>query len=141
RPGGPGSRPVHDTEGAPRDRRVVASRARRRLRPSGVAPERALMRGRRRFCAVVLLLLLASCSLPRPTVGLSIAGTNVPGSREGSYCQTGGCSGVCGDSLAPVAPLTPVRAASPVRLDFSAGVEGDGIHGDVWEGGTMSGRA
>ena len=101
---------------------------------------RPLMRGRRRLCAVVLLLLLASCSLPRPTVGLSIAGTNVPGSREGSYCQTGGCSGVCGDSLAPVAPLTPVRAASPVRLDFSAGAEVDRIHGDIWEGETQTGR-
>ena len=78
--------------------------------------------------------------MPRPTVGLSIAGTNVPGSREGSYCQTGGCSGVCGDSLAPVAPLTPVRARSPVRLDFSAGAEVDRIHGDVWEGETMTGR-
>jgi len=99
------------------------------------------MRGRRRFCAVVLLLLLASCSLPRPTVSLSIAGTNVPGSREGSYCQTGGCSGLCGDSLAPVAPLTPVRARSPVRLDFSAGAEVDRIHGDVWEGETMTGRS
>jgi len=98
------------------------------------------MRGRRRFCAVVLLLLLASCSLPRPTAGLSIAGTNVPGSREGSYCQTGGCSGVCGDSLALVAPLTPVRAASPVRLDFSAGAEVDRIHGDIWEGETQTGR-
>ena len=98
------------------------------------------MRGRRRFCAVVLLLLLSSCSLPRPTAGLSIAGTNVPGSREGSYCQTGGCSGVCGDSLAPVAPLTPVRAAFPVRLDFSAGAEVDQIHGDIWEGETMTGR-
>ena len=98
------------------------------------------MRGRRRLCAVVLLLLLASCSLPRPTAGLSIAGTNVPGSREGSYCQTGGCSGVCGDSLAPVAPLTPVRARPPVRLDFSAGAEVDQIHGDVWEGETMTGR-
>src|SRR5207248_1489466 len=140
RPGAPISLPVHDTEGAPRERRVVASRACRRLRSSGVAPERPLMRGRRRLCAVVLLLLLASCSLPRPTAGLSIAGTNVPGSREGSYCQTGGCSGVCGDSLAPVAPLTPVRAASPVRLDFSAGAEVDRIHGDIWEGETQTGR-
>jgi hypothetical protein len=84
--------------------------------------------------------LLASCSLPRPTVSLAINGTNVPASREGSYCQTGGCTGVCGDSLAPIAALTAVRAPAPVRLDFSSGAEVNQIHGDIWRGDAMSGQ-
>jgi hypothetical protein len=95
---------------------------------------------RGRFGAVLLLVLLATCSLPRPTVGLAVEGTNVPGSREGSYCQTGGCSGVCADSLPPAAPLTAVRASTPVRLDFSGGTEINQIHGDIWRGATMNGR-
>jgi len=92
------------------------------------------------FRVVLLLVLLASCSLPRPTVGLAIAGTNVPASREGSYCQSGGCSGVCGDTTAPTAPLTAVRAPAPIRLDFSGGAEINQIHGDIWQGETMIGQ-
>jgi len=98
------------------------------------------MSSRSAFRAVVFLVLLASCSLPRPTVGLAIAGTTVPASREGSSCQTGGCSGVCGDTFPPTAPLTTVRAASPIRLDFSGGAEINHIHGDIWQGETMSGQ-
>jgi len=90
--------------------------------------------------AVLFLVLLASCALPRPTVGLAIAGTNVPGSREGSFCQTGGCSSHCADGPAPVAPLTVVRAGTPVRLDFTAGSEVTKIHGDIWPGESMSGQ-
>lgn len=90
--------------------------------------------------AVLVLVLLASCSLPRPTVGLAIAGTNVPGSREGSFCQSGGCGGACGDGPAPTAPLTVVRAASPVRLDFSGSAEINQIHGDIFRGEKMSGQ-
>ena len=97
------------------------------------------MSARGRFGAVLLLVLLASCSLPRPAVGLAIAGTTVPGSREGSYCQTGGCSSVCADGLAPVGPLTTVRAATPIRLVFSGGAEINQIHGDIWRGETMAG--
>ena len=98
------------------------------------------MSGRGSFRVVLLLVLLASCSLPRPTVGLAINGTTVQGSREGSYCQTGGCSGVCADSLAPTAPLTAVRAPAPVRLDFSTGAEVNQIHGDIWRGDAMNGQ-
>jgi hypothetical protein len=97
--------------------------------------------GRAGFFAVVLLVLLASCSLPRPSVGLAIAGTNVPGSREGSFCQTGGCTSECGDGPPPAAPLTVVRAAAPVRLDFSAGAEIDQIHGEIYRGETTSGQS
>src|SRR6267143_6957857 len=72
---------VHDAEGASRNRCVVASRARGRLCTAGVPPRHALMSSRSAFRAVVFLVLLASCSLPRPTVGLAIAGTTVPASR------------------------------------------------------------
>jgi len=97
------------------------------------------MSGRGAFCVLLLLVLLASCSLPRPPVGLAIAGTTLPGSREGSYCQSGGCSSVCADGPAPTAPLAIVRAAAPIRLDFSAGPEINQIHGDIWRGETMAG--
>ena len=98
------------------------------------------MKHRIPLVAVLVLVLLASCGLPRPTVGLAIAGTNVPGSREGSYCQSGGCSGVCADGPAPTAPLTVVRATSPVRLDFFGGGEITQIHGDIWQGEAMNGQ-
>jgi hypothetical protein len=96
--------------------------------------------GRAGFTAVLLLVVLASCSLPRPTVGLAIGGTTVTGSREGGFCQTAGCSSQCGDGPAPVAPLTSLRAAAPVRLDFSGGPEINQIHADIWKGETISGQ-
>jgi len=98
------------------------------------------MSGRWGLWAVLLLVLVASCSLPRPTVSLAIAGTNVPSSREGSYCQTGGCSSHCADGPAPAAPLTAIRVGIPVRLDFTAGSEVSTIHGDIWLGGWISGQ-
>jgi hypothetical protein len=78
--------------------------------------------------------------MPRPTVGLTIAGTNVPASREGSYCQSGGCSSHCADGPAPAAPLTAVRVGTPVRLDFSADSDVTTIHGDIWRGERVSGQ-
>jgi hypothetical protein len=96
--------------------------------------------GRSALCAVLFLVLVASCSLARPTVGLAIAGTNVPGSREGSYCRTAGCSSHCADGPAPVAPLTAIRVGIPVRLDFTAGGEVTTIHGDIWRGEAISGQ-
>jgi hypothetical protein len=77
--------------------------------------------------------------MPRPTIGLAIAGTDVPASHEGSYCQSTACSGACADRLAPTAPLTVVRASPPVRLDFSAGAEVTAIGGNVWTGETIAG--
>jgi hypothetical protein len=88
---------------------------------------------------VVLLVLLASCALPRPGIELTISQIVVTPSREGSFCQGGGCGGACGDGPAPVAPLTVVRASAPVRLDFSAGGEVNEIHADVYEGEGMVG--
>jgi hypothetical protein len=90
--------------------------------------------------ALVALILVASCSLPRPAVGLSIAGTSVTPSREGSYCQHSGCSGACGDTAAPVAPLTTVRASPPIRLDFSPEGEVTEIHVQIWQGERSSGQ-
>ena len=89
---------------------------------------------------IIALVLSASCTLPRPDVGLTISGTPIPASREGSYCQSGGCSGVCADGPAPAAPLTRVRATTPIRLDFVASGEVNQIHGDIWQGETMGDR-
>ena len=89
--------------------------------------------------ALVLLVLLASCALPRPGIELTISQTAVTASREGSFCQGGGCSGACGDGPPPVAPLTLVTASAPIRLDFSAGGEVNQIHADIYEGEPMAG--
>jgi hypothetical protein len=89
---------------------------------------------------IVSLVLWASCALPRPDVGLTVSGTTVPASREGSYCQSAGCSGMCADGPAPKALLTRVRATAPIRLDFVTGAGVDQIHGDIWEGETMGER-
>jgi hypothetical protein len=91
------------------------------------------------LATVISLVVMASCTLPRPEAGLTIAGTTVQPSREGSYCQGGGCSGICADGPAPTAPLTLVRATTPIRLDLLAGAEVDQIHGDIWAGETMAG--
>lgn len=98
-----------------------------------------IMAHRLGLVGVISLVLWASCSLPRPEIQLSISGMTVPASREGSFCQTGGCSGMCGDGPAPVAPLTTVRATTPVRFDFVAGSDVNQIHGDIWKGETIAG--
>jgi hypothetical protein len=76
----------------------------------------------------------------RPDVGLTISGATVAASREGSFCQGGGCSGTCGDGPASSAPLTLIHATTPIRLDFVADVEVNQIHGDIWQGETIAGR-
>jgi hypothetical protein len=91
------------------------------------------------LATVIAVVLWSSCALPRPDVGLTIAGTTVPASREGSYCQSGGCNGACGDGPAPVAPLTVVHTTTPVRLDFLAGGEVNQIQGDIWQGERIAG--
>jgi hypothetical protein len=91
------------------------------------------------LATVISLVLWASCSLPRPGVELSISGVTVPPSRESSFCQSGGCGGMCGDGPAPVAPLTSVRTTTPVHLDFAAGSDVNQIHGDIWQGETIAG--
>jgi hypothetical protein len=90
------------------------------------------------LATVMSLVLWASCSLPRPDVGLTISGTTVPSSREGS-CHDGGCGG--GACPAPVAPLTIVRTTTPVRFDFVVGSEVNQIHGAIWQGETMAAKA
>ena len=52
-------------------------------------------------------------------------------------------SGNCEDGAAcppPLAPLTVVRATTPVRLDFVAGSEVDQINGAIWRGETMGAK-
>jgi hypothetical protein len=39
-----------------------------------------------------------------------------------------------------VAPLTLVRATTPVRFDFVAGEEVDQIHADIWRGEKVEGQ-
>jgi len=92
------------------------------------------------LAAVISIVLWASCSLPRPELGLRVSGTLVPASGEGSYCQSGTCSGVCGDGPAPAPMLRVVHATVPVRLDFLVVSEVNQIHGDVWPGDKMAGK-
>ena len=47
---------------------------------------------------------------------------------------------MCADGPAPAAPLTVVRATTPIRLDFVAGAEVNQIDGNIWQGETMSGN-
>ena len=47
---------------------------------------------------------------------------------------------MCADGPAPVAPLTVVRAATPIRLDFVTGGEVNQIGGNIWQGDTMAGQ-
>jgi len=70
---------------------------------------------------------------------LTVAALVLLASREASFCQGGGCSTACGDGPAPEAPLTIVRAAAPIRLDFSAGGEVNQIHAAAYVGNGMVG--
>jgi len=85
------------------------------------------------LAAVIALVVLALCTRPRPEVGLTISGTTVPASS--GNCEDGGAC------PPPVAPLTVVRATTPVRLDFVAVSEVDQINGAIWRGETMMGKA
>jgi len=95
---------------------------------------------RLRLATVISIVLWASCSLPRPELGLSVSGTMVPASGEGSYCQSGTCNGVCADGPAPSPMLRVVHATVPVRLDFLVVSEVNQIHGDIWQGDKMAGK-
>jgi hypothetical protein len=98
-------------------------------RARSAAGERALLGG------LLALVVVASCSQPRPDFGLSIAGTEIA-SREAICNDTGGCgAGACPP---PVAPLTVVRAAPPIKLDFTADGDVTEIGGSVWLGDTMA---
>ena len=97
------------------------------------------LRGRLPLAAILVAILLASCGMPG--VALRIAGVNdaLPG-LDSSYCQSVGCTGTCGDypTLAP--PLVPVHVTPPVTLEIRADSGVTEIHGDIWEGDTVSGR-
>ena len=83
------------------------------------------------LAAVIALVVLALCARPRPEVGLTISGTTVPASS--GNCEDGGAC------PPPVAPLTVVRATTPVRFDFVVGNEVDQINTAIWRGETMIG--
>jgi hypothetical protein len=84
------------------------------------------------LAAVIALdaLALALCARPRPAVGLTISGRTVPGSS--GNCRDGGAC------PPPVAPLTVVRATTPVRLDFVVRDKVDQISVAIWRGETMT---
>ena len=98
-----------------------------------------LVRGRLPLAAILVAILLASCG--RPGVALRIAGVNdaLPG-LDSSYCQSGGCTGTCGDYPVLFPPIVQVRVTPPVTLEIRADSGVTEIHGDIWEGDTVSGQ-
>jgi hypothetical protein len=97
------------------------------------------IRGRLPLAAILVAILLASCGIPG--VALRITGVNesLPG-LDSSYCQSGGCTTTCGDYPTLTPPLVQVRATPPVTLEVRADSGVTEIHGDIWEGDTVSGR-
>ena len=97
------------------------------------------LRGRLPLAAILVAILLASCG--RPGVALRIAGVNdaLPG-LDSSYCQSGGCTTTCGDYPVLSPPLVQVRVTPPVTLEIRADSGVTEIHGDIWEGDTVSGQ-
>ena len=97
------------------------------------------MRPRLPLAAILVAILFASCG--RPGVTLRIAGVNeaLPG-LDSSYCQSGACTGTCADYPTPAPALVQVRVISPVTLEVQADSGVTEIHGNIWEGDTLSGR-
>ena len=99
------------------------------------------MTSRLALLLVIALVLVGSCSLPRPSVDLTINSTSIAGSREGSFCQSGGCSAMCGDAPPLSAPLTRVMAGAPYVFEFSTGAEVNRIHVDLFPGDGLQGQS
>src|SRR5258705_9810713 len=96
------------------------------------------LRGRLPLAAILVAILLASCG--RPGVALRIVGVNESlRGLESSYCQSGGCSSTCGDYPVLAPPVVQVRVTPPVTLEVRADSGVTEIHGDIWEGDTISG--
>ena len=89
---------------------------------------------------VLALVLISSCGLQRPTIDLTISGTQIAGSREGSYCQSGGCSSVCADSGPLSAPIVHVSADPPYEFRFATSGEVNRIHADIFPGDGSHGQ-
>lgn len=87
------------------------------------------------FAMLIGLVVAASCSVPPPGISVSIAGTAVALGPEDRCDDVGGCGiGACPP---PIAPLTVVRAAPPIRFDFSVDGGPAEIAVSVWQGETM----
>jgi hypothetical protein len=97
------------------------------------------LRSRLPLAAILLAVLLASCGMPGVTLRVSSVNAALPG-LEGSYCQSGGCSGSCGDYGPLVPKLVQVRVTPPVTLEIQTAPGVTEIHGDIWEGDALSGR-
>src|SRR6185503_9551593 len=87
-------------------------------RPATIRGVRCAFSGMRRLRgllplgAILVAILLASCGMPGATLRVSGANEALPG-LEGSYCQSGGCSGSCGDYGPLVPTLVQVRVTPP----------------------------
>ncbi len=88
------------------------------------------MRSRLPLAAVLLAILLASCS-GRPTVTVSIGGATVPtalaSTTEGTACSTSH-----GDAFPQNVPLTTVRGSTPVTIHVEAD-QGNVIRGWIYD--------
>ena len=98
------------------------------------------LRGLLPLVAILLGDLLASCGMPGVTVRVSGVNEALPG-LQGSYCQSGGCSNTCGDYGQLLPTLVQVRVTPPVTLEIQPASGVTEIHGDIWEGDTVSGRS
>ncbi len=89
------------------------------------------MRSRLPLGVLLLAILLASCG-GRPGVAVSIGGESVPmvlaSTTEGTACSTSH-----GDAFPQLAPLTTVRAVTPVALHFEAGQGATKIRGWIYD--------
>ena len=97
------------------------------------------LRGRLPLGAILVAILLASCGPPGVTLRVSGASEALPG-LQGSYCQSGGGCGTCGDYGALLPTLVQVRVTPPVTLEVQTGSGVTVINGEIREGDSLSGR-
>jgi hypothetical protein len=89
------------------------------------------MRSRLPLGVILLAILLASCGAS-PGVTVSIGGDVVP-MALGSTSEGTACSTSIGDAFPQTLPLTIVRAALPLTLEFQAGQGASEIRGAIYD--------
>ncbi|TME30569.1 MAG: hypothetical protein E6I66_08980, partial [Chloroflexi bacterium] len=89
------------------------------------------MRSRLPLGVLLVAVLLASCG-GRPGVTVSIGGDVVP-MALGSTSEGRACSSSIGDYFPGTLPLTIVRAALPLTLEFEAGQGASEIRGAIYD--------
>ena len=80
---------------------------------------------------ILVAILLASCG-GRPGVTVTIAGDTVP-MALGSTSEGTACSTTIGDAFPRDLPLTTVRSAPPLALQFEAGQGASEIRGAIYD--------